>query len=306
MTTISTSSFYTSAMGNMNRLTASTDKLQAQISAQSNITHSYDDPLAAAQIRRLQAADTLATTDATNTDAAKTSLTQVSNTLTQFTNIVNSIQTLATQASTGTLSSADKANIGAQVKAYYQQLVDLANTKDSYGTGLFGGTASGVSYTQDASGNATYVGTGSIAPVSMGGGMSVSPTMTGPEFMSFTLNGTSGDLLTTVKTLSDQLAAGTATADGITGTGGTLDQLTASLDSLTTAQTVVGTRQSWVSTAQDIQTQSTTQRTQQKADADGFNLTTAAAQLSQQILVLDASQASFTKLSSMSLFNYLK
>jgi flagellar hook-associated protein 3 FlgL len=37
----------------------------------------------------------------------------------------------------------------------------------------------------------------------------------------------------------------------------------------------------------------------------GTNLTTAAAQLSQQMTILSASQASFTKLAGLSLFTYL-
>jgi flagellar hook-associated protein 3 FlgL len=305
MTTISTSSLFDSSIYNLNKLTASTNKLQQQISTSNKLTHSYDDPVAAAQMRTMQAADTLSATDTTNTNAAKTSLTQTDSTLTQFTTILSSIQTLATQAASDTYSAADKVNIGTQISAYYQNLVDLANTRDAYGHSLFSGTASGAAYTQDASGNATYAGSGTVAPVSLGGSLSVSPAITGPEFLNFTTNGTSGNLLTSVKTLADQLTAGTATSATMNATGGTFDQLNAALDQVSTAQTVVGARLSWISTASDIQTATNTQRATTEASVGGTDLTTALSQLSQQMLVLQASQASFSKLSSLTLLSAL-
>jgi flagellar hook-associated protein 3 FlgL len=125
--------------------------------------------------------------------------------------------------------------------------------------------------------------------------------------MNYTMSGgQSGNLLASVKSLADGLTAGTLTSDQMNATGGTFDQLDAAMDQLTTTQTVVGTRMSWITTAQDIQTATTTQRAQTRSDVGGTNLVTAAAQLAQQQLALDASQASFIKLSGLSLFNYMK
>jgi flagellar hook-associated protein 3 FlgL len=306
MTSIGTSAFYDSAIYNLNKLSESTGTLQQQISTGNRLTHSYDDPVAAAQMRTMQAADTLSTTTTANTNAANTTLTQTDSTLSQFTTILTNIQTLATQAANGTVNASDKAKIGVQISAYYQNLVSLANTKDAYGNSIFSGTASGPAYTVDASGNATYAGSGAANPVSLGGAMTVTPSVTGPEAFDFTMaNGQSGDLLSSVKALSDGLQNGTLTATQMNATGGTFDQLNAALDQLTTTQTVVGTRLSWISTAQNVQTAATTQRSSTEADVGGTNLTTAAAQLSQQMTILSASQASFTKLAGLSLFTYL-
>lgn len=307
MTSIGTSSFYTSATTGLDKLSASLGTLQQQISTQNRLTHSYDDPVAAAQMRQLQAADTLAKTVSANTDAANATLTQTSSTISQFTSILTDIQTLATQATNGTLNASDKASIATQINGYYQNLVDLANTRDSYGNSLFSGTSSGPAYTVDASGNATYAGSGTPASVSLGGSMTVTPSVTGPELMNFTMSGgQSGNLLASVKSLADGLTAGTLTVGQMNASAGTFDQLSAALDQLTTTQTVVGTRLNWITTAQDIQTTTTTQRAQTKTDIGGTDLIAAAAQLSQQQLALEASQASFIKLSGLSLFNYMK
>jgi flagellar hook-associated protein 3 FlgL len=307
MTSIGTSAFYNSAIYNMNKLSESTGNLQQQIDTGNRLTHSYDDPVAAAQMRTMQAQDSLAATTKTNTNAANTALTLADSTLDQFNTVVSSIQTLATQAANGTLNPADKANVGKQIAGYYQQLVSLANTKDSFGNSIFSGTASGPAYTTDASGNATYAGSGSANPVSLGGAMSVTPAVTGPEIMNYTMaSGQSGDLLSSVKALADGLQNGTLTADQMNAAGGTFDQLSAAMDQITTTQTVVGTRLSWITTAQSVQTSATTQRSKTEANVGGTDLIAAAAQLAQQSTILDASQASFTKLASLSLFNYMK
>jgi flagellar hook-associated protein 3 FlgL len=164
MTAISTSAFYNQSIANMDKITQATQTLSQQLSTGNRLTHSYDDPIAAAQMRTMQAADTLSTADTANAASAKASLTLTDSTLSQFTDIITKIQTAATAAASDTANASDKANYGVQINAYYQQLVDLSNTKDSYGNYVFSGTSGGSpAYTQDASGNATYT----MAPAPM-------------------------------------------------------------------------------------------------------------------------------------------
>ncbi|WP_343613370.1 flagellar biosynthesis protein FlgL [Novosphingobium sp.] len=307
MTAISTSAFYNQSIANMDKITQATQTLSQQLSTGNRLTHSYDDPIAAAQMRTMQAADTLSTADTANAASAKASLTLTDSTLSQFTDIITKIQTAATAAASDTANASDKANYGVQINAYYQQLVDLSNTKDSYGNYVFSGTSGGSpAYTQDASGNATYTGGASANAISLGGSLSVIPSVTGPEVMNFTTSGgVSGNLLTSVKTLADQLQAGTATSASMNASGGALDQLDAALNQVSSTQTVVGARTAWITTATTVQTTAQTARTSTEAAVGGTDYTTATAQLSQQMLALSASQASFAKLSSMSLFTYL-
>jgi flagellar hook-associated protein 3 FlgL len=307
MSTISTSAFYDGAIFNLSQLRKSANALQEQISTGDKLTNASDNPLAAAQMRQFQAADTLSTADTANTNAAKAKLTQSDNTLTQFSNIVDNIQTLTTQAASSTLTDGQRQAIGTQIGAYYQNLVSLANTKDATGNPLFGGQATGQAYTTDASGNTGYTGTASASTLSLGPGLSVTTGVTGPEFLTFTSNGTSKDLLSTVKNLAATLQASSAStsATAVSAANSALNDLTAGLDAITTSQTVVGARLNWITTTTDMQTQIGAQRKTQETNVGGTDLTTAAAMLSQQMTVLQASQASFTKLASLSLFSML-
>lgn len=307
MTSVSTSSLYDSAIFSMNSLQKQANDLQTQISSGNKLQQSSDDPVAAAQMRALQYADAISTANTANANAAKGTLTQTDDTLTQFSSLVSQIQTLATQAANSTLTDTQRASIGAQIGALQQNLVSLANTKDSAGNALFGGSSAGAAYTVDAQGNATYSGSGSAPTVSLGNGMSVTSGITGPEFLNFTSGGTSTDLLTVVKNLADSLQGnGSSGTTPQAAANASLDQLSAGLNAITTAQTMVGARLNWVTTTTTIQTQLAQQRTSQESSIGGTDISTAVSRLQQTMTTLQATQAAFVKLSSLSLFSLIQ
>ncbi|HWU01938.1 MAG TPA: flagellar biosynthesis protein FlgL [Novosphingobium sp.] len=313
MTTLSTSAFYDTATYNMTQLSKQTAALQTQISTGDKVQYAYQNPVVSAQMRALTQADTLATANTANTNVAKTQLTQADDTLSQFTNIVSSIQTLATQAASATLTDQQRSSIGTQINSYYQNLVSLANTKDASGNALFGGQeGSGDAYTLDSSGNATYAGTSSAPTLSLGQGLTVTTGVTGPEFLNYTSGGQSTNLLSVVKNLATTLQSGSSSSGTNSGTSAlataansALTQLSDGLNAITTAQTVVGARLSWVNTTSAIQTQQSTLRAQQESNIGGTDITSTVAQLQETMTVLQASQASFVKVSGLSLFSML-
>ena len=71
-------------------------------------------------------------------------LTQPDATLGEFASIVTSLQGLATQAASSTLSTSHRAAVGTQIASYYQNLLSLANTRDGSGNPLFGGQGAGL------------------------------------------------------------------------------------------------------------------------------------------------------------------
>ncbi|HZU65534.1 MAG TPA: flagellar hook-associated protein FlgL [Novosphingobium sp.] len=311
MTSVSTAAFYSSAIYNMNQLQQQTQDLQTQISTGNKLTHSYDDPLAAAQMRSLQAADSLTTADTSVSNAAKTSLNLTDTALTQLSNIVTEVKTLATQAANSTLTDTQRAAIGTQVSQYYSQLVSLANSQDANGKALFGGNGSGsAAYTTDATGKLTYVGTASAASVSLGAGLSVTTGVTGPDVLDYSSGGSQQNLLDVVKTLGDTLSASTSSTASntaaTTAANTALTTLADGLNAITTQQTVVGARLSWIATTSSVQTAITQQRATSESDVGGTDITTAVSKLQQTMTVLEAAQASFTKVSSLSLFSLLQ
>jgi flagellar hook-associated protein 3 FlgL len=299
----STSAFFNRARGEMTTLRARSEKLQAQIGSEARLTRSSDDPVAASRLRNLARADMLSNIDTSNAKHATADLSIADATMSDIARAVTRAQELAGQAATGIVSDTQRASIGKEMASIHDTLLALANTRDSSGHALFGGENATEAYTLDAEGNATYAGTQSAGELPLGDGQTISRSMTGPEFLSFQVKGVDTDLLSTVKSLADALQSGTV--DGVAAARGGLDALAAGLEAVTTGQTVVGTRLAWIDLTSERRTNLGELRADEQKDVGGIDLATSIARLKEMMVVLEASQASFTRLSQLSLFNQL-
>ncbi|MFM2302391.1 MAG: hypothetical protein RLZZ84_2127 [Pseudomonadota bacterium] len=305
MTTIfgtSTSAFYERSLTDLTALRKQAEETQAEMSSGQRLQRSSDDPVAASRLRSLARADTLDKVDEAAANRATSDLTLTDDALSQFATVVTRIQELATQAASSTLSDAQRKGIGAEVTQLQENLVALANARDSSGHALFGGESAADAYTLDAAGNATYAGTAAAGALSLGNGQSVTRGLTGPDFLNFTSGGASVDLLAVTKTLADALTSGSG---GATAANAALSTLGDGLTSIANAQTVVGSRLNWVELNVDRRTAMSEQRAVEQTEVGGVDLTESIAKLQNTMLVLEASQASFSKLANLSLFSVL-
>ncbi len=300
MTSVSTSAFYERFNRDQTTLRGRAEALQVAIGSGQRLERSSDDPVAASRLRRLGRAEAFAAVDLSIAARANSDLALTDTALQSFADSLIRVKELATQAANGVLSTAQRAGIATEIAAISGELVRLANTRDSAGHALFGGDATGDAYMLDGAGNAVYIGTPTASELPLGDGQSVTRGLTGPEFLNFSAT----NLFALVKGLAADLAG--AAADPAQAARDALGGLDTALETLTTQQTVVGTRLNWI----DLNTQRRTQmgelRAQEQADVGGTDLTEAVSKLQQTMTVLEASQASFARLSSLSLFDFLR
>ena len=299
----STSAFYDRSSMDIADLRARAEGMQADLSRGQRIARSSDDPVGASRLRQLQRVDVLSQIDVANAAKASTNLQLTDSALGTFAEYVTRIQELTTQAANGTMTDAERAGIGAEIGQIRSNMIQLANSRDVEGGALFGGQSAGAAYTPVAGGGVSYAGTATAGDLPLGDGQNVTRGLTGPEFLTIPGSGTPTDLLTALKSLSDALQAGGAAAqqaakDGLTA----LDQ---GMDSITTAQTVVGSRLAWVDLTTERRTNLTEMRASEESDVGGTDIASTVARLQETMTVLEASQASFTKLASLSLFSLL-
>lgn len=298
----STAAFFERSLMDLTALRKQAEETQAEMSSGERLQRSSDDPVAASRLRQLARADVFDDIDTAATNRATTDLNLTDNALSQFANFVTRLQELATQAASSTLSTSQRAGIGEEVAQIRDNLVALANTRDGNGNALFGGESASDAYTLDAAGNATYAGTGAAGVISLGGGQSVSRGVTGPDFLQFQSGGATVDLLAMTKALADDLKSGTG---GAATANAALTALGDGLNAITTAQTVVGSRLNWIDLNTERRTSLAEMRTDEKTEVGGADLTESIARLQNTMLVLQASQASFSKLANLSLFSVL-
>jgi flagellar hook-associated protein 3 FlgL len=296
-----TGAFFDRSTKQMSTLLTQAQTMQTQLSTGNKLSRGSDDPLASAQLRTLARADAMGKVGTANAASAANDLGTVDSTLSAFTDLINQAKTLAQQAANGTASAADRKSIGSVLLQIHDQMVGLANTQDASGNALFGGDTTGAAYTVNASGQAVYTGSGSPKTVALGEGQTVTTSITGPDFLNFSVAGSSTDLLSEVRALGTALSGGAAT--GAAQAQSALGTFDTALDTVSTQQAIVGARLNWIDTASAQHTALGDQRNLNETAIGGTDLTATIANLQNTMTVLQASQASFAKLASLSLFD---
>ena len=304
MTTVSTSAFYERATQDMTALRARAEGLQAALGRGERLSRSSDDPVAASRLRGLARGDSFAAIDTINAGRAISDLMLTDSALGSFADTITRAKELAVQAANATLTPAQRAGIGTELAQLHGNLAALANVRDSAGHALFGGETAGQAFTLDAAGNPVYAGTASAGELPLGEGLSVTRGLTGPEFLSFNASGGPTDIFAVVKGLADALQGGAT--DPAQAARDALGVLDTGLEAVTTAQTIIGTRLAWIDLTTQRREAMTELRAEEQAEIGGTDMAATITRLQEALTVLEASQASFAKLSSLSLFDVLR
>ncbi len=136
---ISTNGIHNSALAQMMAKSAALAKTQNQIASGTRILTPADDPIGAAQGLELDRALAESQQQEKNTTAANNRLSFEEQTLGDVTTLLQRVRDLTVQANNPTLDDSARKSILSEVQVRYQDLVDLANRKDTNGEYLFSG-----------------------------------------------------------------------------------------------------------------------------------------------------------------------
>lgn len=299
--TNSTAGFYRRSLDQLDSLRSSAEGLQTQIATGQRLTRGSDDPVAASRMRDLARQDRLANVDQTNASSASLSLETASSVTSDMTNLLIRARELAVAASSDTANAENREIFAVEIDELRQSMLDLANQTDQTGRPLFGGQNAAPAYVEDASGVVTYAGSIGGDTIEIGEGIAIERGVTGPNLFSFEVDGVPTDAFAFLANFTANLRGaapdpGAAARDALGGFDNALDTMNRS-------QTVMGARLAWIDNVQFIALSQDGTRAQEYSDLGDTNLTEAITQLQQTLTVLEAGQASFVRLSSLSLFN---
>lgn len=297
-----TAAFFRRSQAQMVDLRASAEALQGQIATGERLQRSSDDPVASARLRTLARTERLSAIESDNAQRASQELGAASARLEDIANALIRVRELALQAGSESVSDAVRQSIADEVAQLRESILASANATSLSGRALFGGEQGGPAYSVDGAGNETYVGTASSGALEIGAGVSVERGLTGPAVFQFTLGGGSSDVFAYLRDLENGLRLAPDPAgfarDAIAG----LDSAIATIGK---AQTVIGVRMGWIETVQDSEIARGTDRAEERNALGAVDLASAISQMQQVLTVLEASQASFARLASLSLFDRL-
>ena len=292
---VSTRLFYDRAATAMGTLGAKTDTLQTQIATGKRLAQASDDSVAWTRLQGLSRGTADATVSASNLDLAASVLAQADTTLDAIGSQLQRASELAIKSRSGTQDGTAKAAIAAELDEIVAQLVSLANTRDARGEPLFGGRDGGAAVIANPDGSFTFA-TSLASAIPTGNGQSVQPGDTAARL--FAQSG--GDTLATIAGIAANLRAGTEVDE----TAATA--LTDAGTQVTAVRTSLGARAQRVEMDSAALKQAGIDREAVRSGLEDTDITATITELQKTMTILSATQASFSKLQGLSLFDYLR
>jgi flagellar hook-associated protein 3 FlgL len=136
---ISTAGIHSAALAQMMSQSTKLSKTQQQIASGTRILTPADDPIGAAQALELDRSLAESQQHEKNTTAATNRLSFEEQTLNDVTNLMQRIRDLTVEANSGAMDDSARKSILSEIQVRYNDLMDLANRKDTNGEYLFSG-----------------------------------------------------------------------------------------------------------------------------------------------------------------------
>lgn len=271
-----TNYFFDRGRDRMNALSRTAEALQEQIATGKKLTVASQDSAAWQRLQGLVRAKADNTAYAANIEFARSVLAQADSALGAVQTRLQRAAELTIQAKSGTMSASDRAVIAGELEAIVGDLTQLAQTRDARGQPLFDAAAAAI-------------------PVADGIAVIANED---PARVFGSILGDLSAFATTLRT-GTSAAAGTAAASALTA-------VNAGIANAASIQGAVGARAARVELVAGAATDAAAVTEQQRMAIEDTDLTTAIADLQKAMTVLEATQASFSKLTELSLFNYLR
>ena len=315
---LSTTMIYDQQMRGISDSQSAWLKSGEQLSTGKRVVNPSDDPVAAAQAVVLSQAQAETSQYKTARTFATNSLAQEDTNLSQVTNVITQAQTAVVAASTGTLSDADRATYATTLTSLRDQLMNLANSTDGNGRYIFAGYKSDTApFTQDASGNVSYVGGDTAINQKVDASRTMVTSHTGSQiFNSLTSTavaepngGTSeSNIFTTLNTAINALKQPLADADAATKETAAADMAKAnrglrnSMDNVLKIQSEVGTQLSELDNIESKSDDTVLNQATQMSNLVDADYTSTISAYTMKQAALQASYKVFSAMSQMSLF----
>ena len=304
---ISTSQMFDNSVSQMNRQQSKIAEMQAKLASGKQIVKASDDAEKSAIIQRLQTAIDRQTVYERSLDMADNRLAAEESALMSSETILQRIRELAVQGSTDTLSVADKEILANEVISLQEELKSLANTQDANGNYVFAGAAvQAKAFDINADGDVIYQGDKTQTSVDISDQRRLVLNRPGDEVFASVERVVDGEdvEISFFKVISDFAQALTNDDDDALALG--LEEISTVTEKMGSSLADLGARMTTVDNQRGILEDTNLRYQDLLSNAQDLDYATAVTKLSAEILSLEAAQASFAKISQLSLFNYIR
>ncbi|WP_294196612.1 flagellin [uncultured Sphingomonas sp.] len=296
---IASSLMFDRSAARMGSLMSTAVKLQTQIATGKKFTSPSENVSVGQQLAEFDRKNIDAQAYTSNMNMSSSLLSQADTTLSSITEQMQRATELTVRAGNGSLSVQDRKVIGDEMKAIVDTLVGLGNVSDSNGRSLFGSAAGTPAITKNPDGTFLYNTAPALSEVPIADNMTIQPTETAARIF----QSPAGDTLAILTQLATALQQGDATGESARNM---LDKVNSATDQISIVQSSIGARAARVDLQQTLQENVSADREELRSSLEDTDMTSAAAEFAKTMTILNATQASFSKLSQLSLFSYLR
>ena len=221
--------------------------------------------------------------------------------------ILQRIRQLAVQSNTDTLSVDDKEILANEITSLREELLSLANTQDANGNYVFAGSnVQAKAFDVNADGDIIYQGDKTQTSVDISDQRRLVLNRAGDEVFASVDRVVDGDTqdISFFKVIDD-FAQALATDDEDALNLG-LEEISSITEGMGASIADLGSRISTVNNQREILEDTNLRYQDLLSNAQDLDYATAVTKLSAELLSLEAAQASFAKISQLSLFNYIR
>jgi flagellar hook-associated protein 3 FlgL len=283
-------------------------KSQAQLAQGKQVINASDAPNQAATIQRLQSILSRQDSYQSSLNTIKSRLQGEESALQSVSDLIIRAKEVAVQGANDTLNAGNREALATEMQALRDQMLSLANTKDSNGNYLFAGSrVKQPAFSETANGSPVYLGDQTHMNVRVGDQRSIAVNRTGTDaFVPVPRVDKDGSTVGVgFFKVMDDLIDGliNVNGDNIRRGVGELDTLQTGV-SLSLAQ--VGTNLNVVDQQTAVIEDTTLNLKTTLSSIEDLDFASAITKMNQQMMSLEAAQSSFAKISQLNLFDYIK
>lgn len=302
---ISTSFLFDRATERMSIIQNKLSTTQAQLAVSKQILAPSDAPDQAAAIQRLKGEVQRQESHSQTLNVAMRRFKSEETALRTSNDLLIRLKELGIQAANDTLATNDRKAIGMEMKALRNELLSLGNTRDDSGNYVFSGTRVNTpAFAENAEGRIIYQGDQTQTHIPAGVERTVQFTRSGTDVFNRVVREGQSQAVGFFDAL-DQMITAVETSNsngmqqGISDISSMHDNL-----SLTLAQT--GSDQQVVQSQIDVLKETTLRLQSTLSSIEDLDYTEAVNRMNKEMMALEAAMGSFSKISKLSLFDYVR
>ena len=301
---ISTSFLFERATERMSTIQNKLATTQAQMAVGKQILSPSDAPDQAAAIQRLKGEVQRQDSHMRTLQIAISRFTAEETALSSSSDVLIRMKELGIQAANDTLAPDDRKAIGVEMKAMRDQLLSLGNTRDDRGNDLFSGTRVNTpAFAEDANGKVIYQGDQTQTRIPAGVERTVQFTRAGTDVFSRVVRG-DGQAVGFFDALDQMISSVNSNqTDKIQQGIGDISQMH---NSLTLSQAQNGSDQVVVQSQLDVLDETLLRYQSTLSEIEDLDYAEAVTRMNKEMMGLEAAMGSFSKISSLSLFDFIR